>query len=172
MKSQTDDAHQNLLDLFAVLMDWRTLRPFVCEAMVQHGSEVSVHNVRVVPVLQSYEVLNRGTGNLDAYDSSTRIRISNGAEVPSTANQFHNEPWAVKLAFPSSLPIWGRRSDQYRLIGAERQAGELVGLLRHTDDGHLFGSITVDMALRQVTRIDLPGFTVRYSDIEAHTVDI
>lgn len=113
--------------------------------------------------------LHRADGELvDDYDGYTHTRRSESPVQDVPRNSFSVEHMAARLAFPLSLPIWGRSFDNYRLTGEAVREGEDIELaLVHTKDDRLKGSLLVSDDLRMAVKLDTPTLMIEYTEIAA-----
>ncbi|MGW9549654.1 hypothetical protein ACWG8W_01205 [Citricoccus zhacaiensis] len=156
-----------MLDAIAVMTNWRSVPSFRCEVR-----EMSVNGGREFelvahPMVESFTVTEKKTGVVESFDAATGTRWLDGQKVDAFAYQVRNEPYPVRLAWPMSLPIWGRGTGEYRMVGAERADGEVIVELRHLEDPHLFGSVTVDLQRRMCVRLDVPTGSYHYVNIQS-----
>lgn len=106
-------------------------------------------------LLWSSEDLSSGVTH--SFDPETMKRRTGTEELATFVQQipfsFHE---SVKLAFPLSLAIWGRRSDTYVPIAVEETDERSTLLLRHQQDRALFGSASFDPKSGRMMRLALP----------------
>lgn len=113
--------------------------------------------------------LHRADGELvDDFDGYTHTRRSEAAVQDIPRNSFHVEHFAARLAFPLSLPVWGRSFDSYRFTGEALVDGDQLDLpLVHTKDDRVTGSLTVSDDLRMAVKLDTPTLLIEYTQITA-----
>lgn len=113
--------------------------------------------------------LHSADGELfDDYDGYTHTRRSETPVQDVPRNSFNAEHLAARLAFPMSLPIWGRSFDNYRLTGEASAEGEQIELaLVHTKNDAVKGSLVVSDPLRMAVKLDTPTLLIEYTEIAA-----
>ena len=113
--------------------------------------------------------LHRADGELvDDYDGYTHTRRSATPVQDIPRNSFKVEHLAARLAFPLSLPVWGRSFDNYRFTGeAIEEAAHIRLALVHTKDDRLKGSLLVSDDLRMAVKLDTPTLMIEYTEIVA-----
>ncbi|MCP1427956.1 hypothetical protein J3D45_000454 [Microbacterium foliorum] len=111
----------------------------------------------------------RADGELvDDYDGYTHTRRGETPVQDIPRNSFNVEHFAARLAFPLSLPVWGRSFDNYRFTGEALVEGEHIQLaLVHTKDDRLKGSLLVSDDLRMAVKLDTPTLLIEYTEIAA-----
>ncbi|MFJ2544661.1 hypothetical protein [Microbacterium sp. NPDC087589] len=113
--------------------------------------------------------LHRADGELvDDYDGYTHTRRSETTVQDIPRNSFNVEHFAARLAFPLSLPVWGRSFDNYRFTGEALVGGDHIELaLVHTKDDTVKGSLTVSDPFRMAVKLDTPTLMIEYTEIAA-----
>lgn len=155
-----------LMDAVATLTDWRLVRTFSCEVIVQDpGEEPQSLELHAEPMHSSYVLVDPRTGRRQSYDDTTRSFGTDGQIVQRQASALLTEPLPVRLAFPMSLPIWGRRHDLYRMVDANRVGSLLTVSLTGRADASLSGTLTIDLNRGLAVRIYAPTLQVEYRGI-------
>ena len=165
LAAPTASVFEALVDAIAVMTRGRRGHPFYCTVLRQENGTRAEYELQVWPATESYRCVNVKTGDVYSYDGETREIVAGTESRIRESNQIMIDPPAVRLAFPVNLPVWGRGSSDYRMIGASRYGDEIIVQLRHQADPHFFGSVTVNTAHRMVTRFDTPGEICWYQDI-------
>ena len=113
--------------------------------------------------------LHRADGELvDDYDGYTHTRRSETLVHDIPRNSFKVEHFAARLAFPLSLPVWGRSFDGYRFTGEAVADGDQIELaLVHAKDDRVTGSLTVSDDFRMAVKLDTPTLLIEYTEIAA-----
>ncbi|WP_447913832.1 hypothetical protein [Microbacterium phyllosphaerae] len=113
--------------------------------------------------------LHRADGELvDDYDGYTRTRRSELPVQDIPRNSVNVEHFAARLAFPLSLPVWGRSFDSYRFTGEAVEDGDQIELaLVHTKDDRVTGALTVSDDFRMAVKLDTPTLLIEYTEIAA-----
>lgn len=150
----------------AVLTDWRFVRTFQCEAVVQLGGDESLWDVHAEPNHSSYVVRDRGTGKESSYVDATRVRIESGVLAPYQSAEVVRHPFAVRLAFPLDLPIWGRQHDRYRMLDARTTANKLAVRLAEKDSASAVGELIIDVDRRVATRLCVPTLYLEHRNVQ------
>lgn len=128
--------------------------PYSALSIVRAGGQVEQFNVEVHPRALQWSSTNTNTLETESFDPSEMVhhygessRLLTVERVPGTF------PDHIKLAFPASLPIWGRYHDEYHPVSVEVSEGQRVILLRHQKDEALFASLSVDWESKRATRL-------------------
>lgn len=123
----------------------------------QHGNDVEQWAIVAVPGTFHWSAKSLRTGRMQSFDPDTlSLRDGEDSRELSLHRIPHSFPEAVKLAFPLSLPIWGRNRDEYHPISAEQQDTDIVLILRHQKDQAIFGSYTFDRESGRAKRLVTP----------------
>ena len=86
-------------------------------------------------------------GSTRSFDPQRLIMQTDGVDDPYSLSIDRipfSFPEAVKLAFPLSLPIWGRHMDRYHPVASEVHGSDTTLLLRDRTDPTIFGSFTFE----------------------------
>lgn len=123
----------------------------------QHGNVIEQWAIVVVPGTFYWSARSLGTGRIQSFDPNT-LSLHDGEESRQLSLDRipRSFPEPVKLAFPLSLPIWGRHRDEYHPISVEDQDNDTVFLLRHQKDKSVFGSFTFDRETGRAKRLVTP----------------
>jgi len=154
-----------LLDAIAILMDWRLVQSFRCDVTFMQNGTPTEYELVARPGVSSYVCTEKQTGRVFSHDEATGETISASERIKREPNQLRTEPLPIRLAFPLSLDVWGRRSGGWRMVDAERSDDEILVLLRHQTDPHLFGSLTIDTKRRLAVRLDTVTQVCHYTNI-------
>ncbi|OJV93461.1 MAG: hypothetical protein BGO47_05865 [Microbacterium sp. 67-17] len=149
----------------AVMADWRLVRTFRCEAVVVADGQERHYELHAEPNHSSYVCKDLSTGRISAYVDSTHERIDSDTPVPYRSSDLLWHPLPTRLAFPFTLPIWGRKHDGYRMMDADESAEALIVRLagqRHSSSG----TLTVDLTRGLATRFEVPELVLEYRDLE------
>ncbi|WP_156888156.1 hypothetical protein [Microbacterium indicum] len=157
-----------LLEAIAIMTDWRRVHPFVCTATVWEPEYSSPQRYRahIDPGNSSFNAENCTDHSTLAYDDSTREMTVGDNRALRTSNMIAWEPFAVRLAFPLSLPIWGRRHDAYTIIGTDSHPDSIELHLATGPRREPTGTMRVDRARRITTSLRLPTLAIEYTDFE------
>lgn len=146
----------------------RALR-FRATSLHQYGTNLDQYHIDVDANRMAWQIrgvtgdlstrFNPDTTTITSQETETKLGL---AEIP---NRFHE---SVRLAFPSSLPVWGRTHDDYSPVGAEKSDGEVIILLRHRTDLTLFASVVIDRSRSIATAMTTPSDALRLVDIEEY----
>lgn len=133
-------------------------RPFTARSICQYGGEVQQWDVAVVPASFEWSSTHLISGRTESFDPATLSLIADGNAFRLTPDRIPGTfPDQVKLAFPLSLPIWGRPRDQYHPVSVEDHDEGSVLLLRNSKDPGLFGSLTFDRTSGRAKRLATPS---------------
>jgi hypothetical protein len=111
----------------------------------QHGKDIEQWAIVVFPGTFYWSSKSLRTGRIQSFDPETLSLHTGEESISLTLDRIPRSfPEAVMLAFPLSLPIWGRDHDEYHPISVEEQGNDVVLMLRHQKDKALFGSYTFD----------------------------
>jgi hypothetical protein len=155
----------DLLDVVALLTDFRSVRVVDCTAEVILGDVQSVYRLHAEPWIDSYEVVGADGRVVAAYIASLGA-VTDGEET------FRYDPrmivWralAARLAFPLELPIWGRSIDSHRMSAVDvRDDGTARVTLAPNRDRAGAGHIDIDLDRRLVTDFSIPSLRISYRD--------
>lgn len=128
----------------------------------QYGSDIEQWAILVVPGTFYWSSRSLRTGRTESFDPQS-LSLQNGEDSMQLSLDRipHSFPDSVKLAFPLSLPIWGRRRDEYHPVSVEEQDNDIVLLLRHQKDKSIFGSFTFDRESGRAMRLVTPTLLLR-----------
>ena len=123
----------------------------------QYGNVTEQWAIVVIPGTFYWSAESLRSGRIQSFDPNT-LTLHNGEEslqlsVDRIPRSF---PEPVKLAFPLSLPIWGRLRDEYHPIAVEDQGNDTVLILRHQKDKSIFGSFAFDRETGRAKRLVTP----------------
>jgi hypothetical protein len=123
----------------------------------QYGNVIEQWAIIVIPGTFYWSARSLGTGRIESFDPNT-LSLHDGEESRQLSLDRipHSFPEPVKLAFPLSLPIWGRPRDEYHPISVEDQDNDTVLMLRHQKDKSMFGSFTFDRETGRAKRLVTP----------------
>jgi hypothetical protein len=98
----------------------------------QYGKDIEQWAIVVIPGTLYWSSKSLRTGRIQFFDPQA-LSLRDGEEsISLTLDRIPRcFPEAVKLAFPLSLPIWGRDHDEYHPFSAEQQDNDVVLMLRH-----------------------------------------
>lgn len=104
--------------------------------------------------LNTYSFTPSGGGRIES-------RTGDSQRIPRERDDYLPEEFAP--FFPLSMPIWGGMQDNFRVVGAEAQAGGVRLSLVHVEDPSFTGSAFVDTEYGVVTEFETPAqsFVVR-----------
>lgn len=136
--------------------------PYEAESWCQQGNVVERYSIAVHPNSFYWSSTNLRTGRKRSFDPQT-MSLQDGEDTRRLSldripRSFDD---SVKLAFPSSLSIWGRQNDDYHPVSVEELGDDTVLLLRHTGDRAIFGSYTFDRGSGKATRLVTPTQVLR-----------
>ncbi|WP_405474881.1 hypothetical protein [Paenarthrobacter ilicis] len=103
--------------------------------------------ISVYPRAFMWSATSRPNGPTRTFDTQRLIIQTDGVDEPYALSIDRipaSFPESVQLSFPLSLPIWGRRLDDYHPIACEVNGSDTTLLLRHRVDPTIFGSFTFD----------------------------
>jgi hypothetical protein len=158
---------EKLMAAVAVLTDWRLVRTFECQSVVVQQSREWLYDLHAEPNYSSFVCTDLKTGRESSYIDATGERIDSGVRSPRQSSDLIWQPFPVRLAFPLSLPIWGRRHDGYRMVSANERSGQLIVQLGDRDDSVESGSLTIDLARGLAVRLDVPALSLEYRHVES-----
>lgn len=147
----------------ANLLDFRT-RWIKGTAICTSATAASYH-VEAWPLEGRWTTENATTGVTTSYSAVTQRMIQAGAEVTRPPYPLLPTHESVSLAFPLSLPIWGRTRDGFTPVSAERFEDEAVVLLRHRTDPQILGSLVVNLARGHAIRLLTPMSSLQLIDL-------
>ncbi|HEY0260357.1 MAG TPA: hypothetical protein VGC18_10950 [Lacisediminihabitans sp.] len=150
-----------LVEFMSLLLDWKTRPAFTAVSQIQSDAGVSEFDVEIDPRAERWYSRHRNSDAWARCDGALSAQFSNTGELPPGSPP----ALSVRLGFPTSLPIWGRRNDYFRPVGAEEANGEGVMLLRHPIDLSIFGSVTLDLDRGIAVRLTSPVHVWRLEDI-------
>jgi hypothetical protein len=167
--SQTSPQSDLFVDALAVLMSWRRIGKFSARVRYRIGVESATKTVLLAadPTRLTYTLSSEDGDAREECDGYNHTLTKGGrTEVLQVENLIY-EAHAARLAFPLSLPIWGRSFDDYRLTGAASKVPDGFALsLVHSADARLKGTLTVSAPLRMAVKLDTPTVFVAYEDIQ------
>lgn len=132
-------------EVLANLLDFRT-RWIKGTANCTTADSTASYHVEAWPLEGRWTTEHATTGVTTSYTAVTQLMRRDGAEVARPSYPLLPTHESVSLAFPLSLPIWGRTRDDFMPVSAERLDDEAVVLLRHRTDPQIFGSLVVNLA--------------------------
>ena len=92
--------------------------------------------------------------------------ISNGVgTIPASVNREGWKPEALKLFFPSELPIWGGETDDWLIADARADGDEVHLTLLFLADPDLMASATISRRWRVATAFITPWEELELTDI-------
>ncbi|MGF3057319.1 hypothetical protein [Microbacterium sp. YY-01] len=151
----------------SVMLGWRETFPFQAAVERQFGGDpVSHFTMKVDPGLMRYELHNLDTGDFETYDGWAHEKIFNGKPQACSVRSVSPEAFVTRLAFPTSLGVWGRPGDNYTLTGGATIEGDLIRLdLVHITEKALQGALYVSAPLSMAVKMDTPNISVSYNSI-------
>src|SRR5690606_12074793 len=147
-------------DAVNVLMNQRFVAPYSCQVQFLAPQLHREYQLSVTPASGSFQLIQTGNGLEWSFDSVRGVQISESRKVSRSDTPHDQAPNALMLAFPLRLPIWGR-ANQYRIIDADRDGGDVILLLRHHDP-HVTATLTVDLSRGVAVRFDSPTQSCQY----------
>lgn len=164
---QTTLQPELFVEALAVLMSWRRIGKFSSRVCYRIGVGEALTTVMLIadPMRLTYTITSKDGEVREECDGFNHTLSHDGQmEVLQVENLVY-EAYAARLAFPLSLPIWGRSFDDYRLTGEANRATDGIELqLVHARDSRLRGTLTVSVPLRMAVRLDTPTVFVGYVD--------
>ena len=123
----------------------------------QYGNFMEQWAIVVIPGTFYWSARSLGSGRIQSFDPNT-LALHDGEEsIQLSLDRIPRSfPEPVQLAFPLSLPIWGRRRDEYHPIAVEEHGNDVVLMLRHQKDKSIFGSFTFDRESGRAKRLVTP----------------
>ncbi|MBT2550864.1 hypothetical protein [Arthrobacter sp. ISL-65] len=123
----------------------------------QYGKDIEQWGIVVIPGTFYWSSKSLRTGRIQSFDPQT-LSLHDGEEsISLTLDRIPRSfPEAVMLAFPLSLPIWGRDHDEYHPVSVEQQENDVLLMLRHQTEKALFGSYTFDGESGRAKRLVTP----------------
>lgn len=89
-------------------------------------------------------------------EEGTRVESRAGTEViPRDRDDWL--PEGIAPFFPLSMPIWGGKADNFRVVNAEAGDGGVRLSLAHVEDPNFTGSAFVDTSFGVVTEFETPA---------------
>ncbi len=113
----------------------------------QNGNLVERYAISVVPRGFIWTAKKLSDGSTRSFDPQRLIMQTDGVDDPYSLSIDRipfSFPEPVKLAFPLSLPIWGRHMDRYHPVASEEHGSDTTLLLRDRTDPTIFGSFTFE----------------------------
>ncbi|MEV7692237.1 hypothetical protein AB0N73_02790 [Microbacterium sp. NPDC089189] len=159
----------DLMNVVALLSDWRTVRPFECDAVVKRkvSGEESLVRVHADPRHSSYTAVDSQSGEVWSYDDQTRRTVFAGHVVERHPYDLPYAPDALQLAFPLTLPIWGRRADRFRMAAVSVHETQFVVALEGQGDWNGYGAeLTIDRLRGVAVRFDAPDLLLEFGGIK------
>lgn len=156
-----------VIDAISILMAWRTLGDF--RARVTHtlgADDPREYDLTMRPRVGSYRLVDVATGRVDSFDNESREIVAGNETSRLEAHMLVFEPLPVRLAIPTSLGIWGRSFDDYRIDGGYDTGDHIVLTLVHTRASDVVGTLTVSRPERKAVRLDTPTQSIRYESVE------
>jgi hypothetical protein len=157
---------ESLMKAVALMTDWRMVGTFRCRAVMSEGSETDEYELHAEPSHSSYRLTDLQGGRVSSYDDTTRERVTSDVVTPVHPYELRSEPLPVRLAFPLSLPVWGRTGDSYWMVRAIENGGRLIVELALRELAAVTGELTIDVRRRAVVRFETIDSTLAYEDIE------
>ena len=156
-------------EVLANLLDFRT-RWIKGTAICTIGDYTASFHVEAWPLEGRWTTTSEATGVTISYAAVTQIMSRAGEEVVRPSYPLLPTDESVSLAFPLSLPIWGRTRDDFKPVSAERVGDEAVVTLRHRTDPQIVGSLVVNLARGHAIRLMSPMSSVQLTDLVGHQV--
>ncbi|MFJ4171648.1 hypothetical protein ACIPY3_19255 [Paenarthrobacter sp. NPDC089714] len=137
--------------------------PYEAVSLCQINGRVEQYSIAVSPAAFTWSATRMPDGGTDSFDPNTlTIRAADGHDRVLTLDRVPRLfPESVQLAFPLSLPIWGRHMDQYHPVAAEDRGTYTTLLLRHREDPTIFGSFTFETRSGVGTSLVLPTYALK-----------
>jgi len=158
-----------LMDVVALLSDWRMVRPFECDAVVKwkvRGKE-SLVRVHADPRHSSYTAVDSQSGEVWSYDDQSRRTVFAGQVVERHPYDLPYAPDSVQLAFPLTLPIWGRRADRFRMVAVSEHERQFVVALEGQGEWRGYGAeLSIDRGRGVAVRFDAPDLLLEFGGIK------
>ncbi|MAL57608.1 MAG: hypothetical protein CL682_10675 [Brevundimonas sp.] len=158
-----------LMDVVALLSDWRMVRPFECDAVVKwkvSGKE-SLVRVHADPRHSSYTAVDSQSGEVWSYDDQSRRTVFAGQVVERHPYDLPYAPDSVQLAFPLTLPIWGRRADRFRMVAVSEHERQFVVALEGQGEWRGYGAeLSIDRGRGVAVRFDAPDLLLEFGGIK------
>lgn len=130
---------------------------FEATSTSQYGNVIEQWTIVVIPGTFYWSARSLGSGKIQSFDPKTLSLYDGDESIQLSLDRIpHSFPEPVKLAFPLSLPIWGRHRDDYHPISVEDQDNDTVLMLRHQKDKGIFGSFTFDRETGRAKRLVTP----------------
>ena len=131
--------------------------PYDAKSTCQHGNLVEHFAITVHPNAMRWSSASLKTGRTQSFDPQT-LTLHDGEEARHLSLDRIPGSFAeqVQLAFPLSLPIWGRQRDEYHPVAVEQHKRQTILILRHREDNGIFGSLVVDRDTGVATRLVTP----------------
>lgn len=156
-----------VVDAISILMAWRTIGNFRARVQFELGADQPrQYDLEMYPRKGSYRLVDVETGRVDSFDGESRELVTADERVKYHAHMLVFEPLPVRLAIPTSLGIWGRSFDDYRIVHGENAADDIVLTLVNTRAGNVSGTLTVSRSQRKAVRLDTPTQKIRYESVE------
>ncbi|MFF2844365.1 hypothetical protein [Paenarthrobacter sp. NPDC057981] len=114
-------------------------------SLCQGGGHVERYAISANPRGFTWSATRLSDGSTQSFDPRTlTLDTDAGQRVMSIEQIPRSFPESVQLAFPLSLPIWGRDMDNYHPMAMEVKGADTTLLLRHRADPTIFGSFTFE----------------------------
>lgn len=114
--------------------------------LCQAGGHTERYAISVLPRGFIWSATRLLDGTTQSFDSHTMtVQVDGAAQHSLSIERVPRAfPESVQLAFPLSLPIWGRSMDSYHPAAVEINGTDTTLLLRHRSDPTIFGSFTFE----------------------------
>lgn len=168
MDSTQTAPHSDLfVDALAVLMSWRRIGKFTARVRYRLGVDAPTTVLLTAdPTRLTYTLSSEGGDVREEFDGYNHTLTHDGETEVLQVENLIFEAHAARLAFPLSLPIWGRSFDDYRLTGAAHPVPDGFELqLVHSADPRLRGTLTLSAPLRMAMKLETPTLSVAYEDL-------
>lgn len=159
----------SLVDAIAILMSWRRVGKFRAQVNYRVGVNTATRAVLLTadPTAMKYSLTWTDRDLHEDCDAYNHILTRDGQTEILEVDRLIFESYPARLAFPLSLPIWGRSFDDYRFTGDVSLAPETMDLhLVHSADSRLRGTLTVSIPLRMAVKLDTPTIFVAYEEVQ------
>jgi len=162
----TDARHSALMETVSELLDWARVSPFAARFTQSDTNGTSSSDVAVNPRTGAWRTRDIQTGRSLRYSPETHLIYVNDEEDGQPASDGQRpQHQSVRMAFPLSLDIWGRRSDSFRPVDVERSGGEAILLLRHRTEPAIYGSARLDTSRGLLTAVQSPLYSWAFQDV-------
>lgn len=166
----TSDARGHFVRALTILMSGPLIPSCHAQVALRQGPDAPVEQflLDAAPRELVYTLREADGGLVDDYDGYTHTRRSETQVQDIPRNSFRPEHLAACLAFPLSLPIWGRSFDNYTFTGEARAVGDHIELaLVHTKQESVKGSLVLSDPFRMAVKLDTPTLLIEYTEIAA-----